>query len=347
MSPIWVRLERLSAVMERLTLGGLLKKLFLVVGLLAACYVVVPVLFGLGGTALVMIPAGDGGLSDVAAIAAAEEFCRRLEVAPVGRPWVRQNGTNLMDLLLDKRHERDVVYSEGRGDGISLAVECRSREVIWYSNRDVQRRVMKKFGISPNNMKPRNWPPFLPEQQAGTIINQLAGKIGLPGDMVFDRVNLDSKEGIWRGHWTRRTAGYPYEDSHVSIEIMAVDGEFIGYRTNYGGTPCPTVVKISREVALETAWQRAAALFDRELWDRNRHLYRVTSAELMIVHPNTLFSRLIPLWHSDDYRLAWVVHITLDGGEDELARMGHHHAMTYKIDAATGRVIGGQDGRCR
>jgi hypothetical protein len=130
---------------------------------------------------------------------------------------------------------------------------------------------------------------------------------------------------------------------------MAVNGEFLGYSKVYGGKPCPTKVKVSREEAVAKGWHRAASLFGSDIWKNNYKYYKLRKAELQIVHPNRIFGRLVPIWKSRDFRLAWVIDFGLaeEAGEEKLMELGFHHRMLYKIDAATGKVIGGSDGRCR
>jgi hypothetical protein len=331
------------------TLAKLLKRLLLVLGLLAACYIIMPVILAFVGATLMVLPTGNGGLGDGEAIAAAKAFCTRMDVTYTGEPWVMKKDLGLLFELLKNNREREVVFGGQRDHQIYVDVDCGTKEVRWYRNAELERRVMKKYGIPSDNRIPRHWPPFLPEEKARSIVLQVAGKIGLPADMVFDKMALDRDRGIWSGFWTRRTGGHPYEDDNASIEIMAVDGEFMGYRKVYGGKPCPTEVKISREEAIATGWRRAASLFDKDIWGNNHNYYKLRKAEMQIVHPNTIFGRLVPIWKSGDFRLAWVIDFELaeEAGEKKLMELGFHHRMVYKIDAATGKIIGGSDVRCR
>lgn len=289
-------------------------------------------------------------LTDAEAISTAINFCNRMGVPYPGEQRVRK-GTGL-ELLLRRLENKDACELDFGGERdiqICMEVDGGMQEVIWYTNWELERQVQKKFGISPDSRIPRHWPPFLSEQQARDIVFRLAARIGLPADVTFSGMALDKERGIWRGYWQRRWGGYPYEDDRVGIEIMAVNGEFRGFRKVYAGKPCPTEVKVSKAEALEKGWSRAASLFDRDTWEKNRNAYKVERAELQIVHPNVIFGWLGPIWKSHGSRLAWVIDLELrdEAGEDKLMELGFHHSMIYKIDAATGKVIGGSDGRCK
>jgi hypothetical protein len=346
---IFRKQSRKDALTEKWTLAKLLKRLLVVLGLLAACYIIVPVILAFVWAILMVLPTGNGCLPDGEAIAAAKAFCSRMDVPYTGEPWVMKKDLGLLIELLKNNREREVVFGGENDHQIYVDVDCGTKEVRSYNNPELERRVMKKYGIPSDNRIPRHWPPFLPEEKARSLVLQIAAQIGLPADMVFDKMALDSERGIWRGFWTRRTGGYPYEDDDARVEIMAVDGEFLGYSKVYGGKPCLTEVKISREEAIAKGWHRAASLFGSDIWKNNYKYYKLRKAELQIVYPNTIFGRLVPIWKSQDFRLAWVIDFRLadDAGEEKLMELGFHHRMLYRIDAVTGKIIGGDDGRCR
>ncbi len=61
---IFQKQRRKDAVTEKWTLAKLLKRLLLVLGLLAACYVIVPVILAFVGAVLMVLPTSNGGFPD-------------------------------------------------------------------------------------------------------------------------------------------------------------------------------------------------------------------------------------------------------------------------------------------
>jgi hypothetical protein len=142
---IFRKQSRKDEITEKWTLAKLLKRLLLVLGLLAACYIFVPVILAFVGAILMVLPTGNDGLSDREAIAAAKTFCSRMNVPYAGEPWVMKKDLGLLFELLKSERERGVMFGGENDHQIYVDVDCRTKEVRWYRNAELERQVMKKY----------------------------------------------------------------------------------------------------------------------------------------------------------------------------------------------------------
>jgi hypothetical protein len=204
--------------------------------------------------------------------------------------------------------------------------------------------MFRKYNIERDSRKPRKWPPFLPESRAKEIIFALADKIALPNDVELSKVQINDDDGTWNAAWIRKHNGYVYEENHVRISIMAVDGEFYSYVKRFQGKPCPTEVKVTKEEAIEKGWKKVSSYLDYVKLG-----YEVESAELKIVQPNAFLGFVIPMWKSKNSRLAWVINYAPKKPLDDNKRMesGYHDRFVIKIDAANKSFLSGVTGMYR
>lgn len=274
---------------------------------------------------------------DEEAIEAAISFCRKIGVKFSGKPWI------MMTHELSRQENssaKDVAFGErGNTNGI-IMVNCNDRNIIYYDNLELIRNIKKKYGISPKPSGLSNWPPFLTEDKARERMLIIAKSIGIPKDMVLDKMRLSEKGGKWLGYWSRKLNGFYYEDNKITTTIMAVDGELVFYRNRYYGKPCPTEVKVSKEEAIKEGWRHAERLLSLQKSNRSMESYNIKS-ELKIVQPNVSVDGGIVHRRSPESRLAWVINYSLKQrtGDDDLVH------ITMKIDAATKKFLGGEHTR--
>lgn len=151
--------------------------------------------------------------------------------------------------------------------------------------------------------------------------------------------------GAWIGHWKRVHNGYLYENDSLSVAIMAINGEFYSYAKHFLGKPCSTDVKIPKDRAIEVSRGKVSDLLRGDMAKKHLQDFVVTSSELKIIQPNTIFGFLTP-FHSTDSRLAWVVTYSLPSNDLKLAEeVNFSDKFVIKVDAATGKVIGGDFSR--
>ena len=266
---------------------------------------------------------------------------------------------NVLDFVLG-----NIVFNHNNGKKVIVGEELKedhylsindSKEVGYYSNRKIEKEVYKKYNISPDNRKPRNWPTLLTESKAKELAVYYANKIGLPKDVEFSQMYLNLQyNGTWDATWIRKLNGYPYEGDSCHVSIMAIDGELHSYNKRFSGKPCPTVVKVTKEEAIEKGWEKVTSIFNSEKSKKVKNEYDVTSSELMIVQPNVFLGRVIPnvFWKSKNSRLAWVIRYrlkaepTVNGYESKLYQFGHHGDFKIYVDAANKRILGGETEPC-
>jgi len=274
-------------------------------------------------------------LSDKEAIGLSVNFCSKMGIICSQEPWVLRTDHYFRVSDLEKK---EVVFG-ARGDfKIFMSVSCNNKEVDYFDNSELEQQVRIKYKIPNNTQVPHNWPLFLSETKAREKILTVANKIGLPKDAEFKAVGLDKENGQWSATWIRKYNGFHYENDHINIKIMAVDGEFYSYGKYYVGKPCPTEVKVSKEKAIEAG--------SREIW-RLRGImlqipnYEIASAEVKIVQPNTRMDKITGNL-STESRLAWVLVYELKSQHEADCPQ----RITIKIDAGTKEFLGGDFTRC-
>lgn len=258
----------------------------------------------------------------------------------------------LQNIVFRHNDGKKVIVGEELKEDHYLAISD-SREVAYYSNRKIEKEVFKKYNISPDNRKPRNWPTLLTENKAKELAVFYANKIGLPKDVEFSHMFLNlAYNGTWDATWIRKLNGYPYEGDSCNISIMAIDGELHSYNKRFTGKPCPTVVKVTKEDAIEKGWKKISSYVNTE---NIKNEFDITSSELKIIQPNVFLGMVISnvFWKSKSSRLAWVINYkmrseqTLEQNEQKRMQFHYHDHFTIYIDAASKKFLGGQTGMSR
>lgn len=271
----------------------------------------------------------------------------KLKVVSDGEPWVL---TSRREHLMWNKKIKEVVVGR-RGDfKLSADIDCSSTEVVALYRHDIVSKVFRKYNISRDNRKERNWPMLLSESKAKEIILSYANKIGLPKDVELSNIELDKQyNGTWTAYWKRKCNGFAYEDDSFFIAIMAIDGEFYSYGKFFLGKPCPTKVKVTKEEAIAKGWDKISKYFDSSKWEKLKNEYEVKSTELKIVQPNVFLGFVIPIWKSENSRLAWVINYApiIPPDDNKRIEIGYHDRFVIKIDAATKRFLGGETGAYR
>jgi hypothetical protein len=277
-------------------------------------------------------------VSDKEAIILAKAFCNKMGITYSLEPLISY--TSFDSPVINSR-VKEVDFGEYLSE-ITIYINCRNEEVVYYDNKKIKESVRKKYKIPILITEPRNWPPFLSENKAKEIILSIANKISLPADVELSKLSLDKDYGYWIGYWERKHNGFPYDMDSIRIKIMAVDGEFYEYKKRYFGEPCPTEVKVTREEAIQEGWRQVTRLFKKVDWNKYKDAYEIGLVELKIVQPNVLFGKLTPIG-STKSRLAWVVVYGLKDRLDEhkMKEVDYMLSMTIKIDAATKKFLGG------
>lgn len=278
--------------------------------------------------ALALLVFSLSGLSDKDAIEIAKRFYQKTGVRVTSESWVDSHW--LIELMTG---EKEVVLGERKRHFSILTLSTKTEEVASFTLLQWKEAAAEK----QNQVA-------LSESEAKETIIGLASKIGLPGDFELNTITLDKKDGLWGGIWKRKYHGYPFEKDMISIGIRKSDGEFFSYWKSSSGRPCPTDVVVTRENAQEIARNKVHSL----LADERAHLqdYVVSSPELKIVQPNAVFGRFFP-YHRAGSRLAWVVMYTVIDSKQDLTigNANFKEWFVIKIDAATGKVIGGRSAR--
>ena len=270
-------------------------------------------------------------ISQAEAIDKVKEFCNRLDLHCMGEPFI-ENYFPLGEIYSDRYlYDRRHCFSGGsyKPLGVYIAMNDKKavsegltkdpyikkpyiffivgklKEVELYINRaiyDLYR--FKKYSERHD---------FMPEEKAFRIFNPLAKKLEIPKDMVFDKMEKDKQYGTWNAYWLRKKDGYWYEGDAITISIMGTTGEFIAYTKTYRGTPIPTEVNISKEKALEIAWEKLRENSPRKVKERVKELYEIDGAELLIMQATIFKRRSIPVTFEGS-RLAWVIKYYFTGG---------------------------------
>lgn len=257
------------------------------------------------------------------AISKAEEFCKRFNLqcsSPSIEERFQIGGTTTylkIHNIWGSTYKPFGVYvsmyekslaSEGLRDPyLYVSIGGNSKEVEFYNNVAIyQFYNFKKYrGI--------DWPEFMPVEKAMSEFNSLARKLALPEDMVFENLEKDKNHGIWTAYWLRKKNGYWYEGDAITIEIMGVTGEFIGYTKTYRGVPCSTEVKVSKDQAIELAWKKMSKKVPRKIRDKVKDVYKIKKAELLIIQTNKLERSSVPVT-IEGSKLAWVIEYYFTGG---------------------------------
>lgn len=278
--------------------------------------------------ALALLALSFSGISDKEAIEIAKRFYQKTGVRVTSEPRVDSHW--LIELMTG---EKEVVVGERKRHFSILTLSTKTKEVASFTLlqwRKAEAEKQKQVTLS--------------ESEAKDTIIGLASRIGLPADFALKTITLGKKDGLWGGIWKRYYRGYPFEKDLVSIGIREGDGEFFSYWKSSLGRPCPTNVLVTREKALEIARNKVYSL----LADERSHLkdYVVSSPELKIVQPNAIFGWFSP-YHRANSRLAWVVMYTVIDSKQDLTigSANFKEWFVIKIDAATGKVIGGRSSR--
>jgi len=277
------------------------------------------------------------GVSDKEAIDIAKKFYQKTGVRVASEPWV--DSYRLIELVTGRK---EVVVGERGHFSLLTSVSTKAEEVVLFSNSILLPTMLKWKRAAAEKQKQ----VALSEAEAKEAILRLASRIGLPGDFELDSIRLDKEYGLWGGYWKRKYRGYPFENDSISIRIIAGDGEFYSYGKSFSGRPCPTEVAVTRENSMEVARKKVYSLLSDERAKKHLPDYVVSSPELKIVQPNVIFGWFSP-YHRANSRLAWVVVYTLSDSKYDLAIGDVNFAERFviKIDAATGKVIGGSSAR--
>lgn len=277
-------------------------------------------------------------VSDNEAIELAKAFCNKMGVKYSHEPWISDS---MYETLILNSKVKIVEFGQKGDSIISIFVNCRNKEVVYFSNRKITESVYDKYNISSIiTNEPRKFPPFLSESKAKEIIFSIAEKINLPSDAEFSKLSIDKNFGYWIGHWKRKYKGFFYDEdfNSITITIMAIDGEFYNYRKRFFGQPCPTNVKITREEAKKESWRQLNRIFSSKSWNEDKDIYEIKSDDLKIVQPNAFFGRFSPLY-STKSRLAWVVVYGFKKEPEEPTMLPER--ITVNIDAETKKFLGG------
>ncbi|TAN40850.1 MAG: hypothetical protein EPN25_06460 [Nitrospirae bacterium] len=185
-------------------------------------------------------------------------------------------------------------------------VGCESREVEHFDNFEAK----KKNATAVVSNKSLDYK---------SVIESLAKKIGIPSDMLFDKVDRDWRKDIWEGRFVRAKDEYRYEMDFVSIGVYPKTGELAKYNKVYFGQNCPTDVNIQKDKAMKTAESAFHKFIYGKIRERAHELYS-HDAKLLIIQPDRPTHGLsvgqidnLPLKERTS-RLAWVVRFYFTGG---------------------------------
>jgi hypothetical protein len=268
------------------------------------------------------------------------KFCKTIHVNIDGERWVLGKTYYRFNPL---NQIKEIVVGQRGSFKASANVSCKTKEVLQIVNHEIRKQVFNKYNISLDNRRIRSWPKLLSENKAKQIAFSYAQQIGLPSDVKFSHMSLDTAyTGAWIAHWIRMHNEYQYENDFLSINIMAIDGEFYSYGKHFRGSPCKTEVKVSKEDAIKVSQDKVNSLISDNQYKNNVTKYVATSSELIIVQPNAILGIFTP-FHDSSSRLAWVITYILPSTKDmNLAESANFvEKIVIKVDAASGRVIGG------
>lgn len=278
-------------------------------------------------------------VSDDNAIKIFKTFCNKIGIKREAEPWVLR--TYKDNIFFGNKLKQVVIGNKGSFKQ-TIEIACSNKDIVGCSDLEQRNRVFRKYNIKVNDPKGSSWPQFLSEDQASRTLLSFAAKIGLTKDVEHPEIILDRKNCEWIAKWKRSYNGFPYENDIIRLDIMAVDGSFYSYGKHFVGRPCPTEVKISEEQAIEIGRNKVLnTLVDAKAKKHIRD-YVVSSSQLKIIQPNAVFGFFTPYYRSKS-RLAWVVTYSLrDNNNLKLGEdVNFADRFVIKIDAATGKVIGG------
>lgn len=324
-------------------------------------------------------------ISEKEAISKVQEFCNNFDISCNGTPvvdrtfpiWFLSSKVKRYHPLHLFRDDTDAPYglcvrfkninTPNQKDmteyfvvgGQSKAVEMYANPLIYYD------QYHKHYS---HELKKINWPEFMQEEKARSLVKSVASKLSIPPDMVYDHIEMDKHQGTWSAIWLRNKDGYLYEGDAISVTLMGASGEFVGYTKTYRGTPCPTEVKIDRAQAVDIGWKEFEKVLSWRISPRAKEIYRAHPV-LMIVNLNQPDKRS-GLTEDDVSRLSWVVQYIFSGGivfeskirkkdkneltDEESQKIEQHISkkntiwremgeppklFEIRIDAATGQII--------
>lgn len=222
-------------------------------------------------------------------------------------------------------HDYPIRYEIGRWTGCSpngksvkfkendriiwgATMDCETKELIGFGNYQITSNYHKQYEEwvreipdYPESVH-KKWPPYLSEEKARKIFDELAIKLRVPADYKLQKIIDDKQEGLLRAEWVKQKNGFDYEMSGISISIVGFTGEFVGYGKNECVSDCKTDVKVSEEQAEKKARKALRGIIGNKAWKEIGDWYKVQSAELKIVQPKVFFG----LYTSRESRLAWV-----------------------------------------
>ena len=279
-------------------------------------------------------------LTDKEAIQIITSFSQKLGVSPLPHKLsVKSKG--FFEALILGIDTVPIVFSDNQRK--FALINQKKKEVISLHNPDVD-DVLRK--LAPGDRKP--WPPFLfqkdlsifiGETAAKTILLQHANRVGLPNDVGAPKFTLNKDYGVWSATWQRQHNGYFFEKDHISISIIAVDGQFYSYYKSFEGEPCKTEVKIKKAEAIQKGQEVLIKYITNELWEKNKDKFELVSAELKIVNRKSYLHNIFPFYKIPS-RLAWVVEFDVKRGQEmnTIAILNKDKSIVH-IDASTGKVI--------
>jgi len=277
-------------------------------------------------------------LKDAEAVQLSKKFCKLVNASVDSEPWVlssKKGSINSTDEV------KEVVVGPRGTFKLSIDIGCKDKQIKMFQNIGVRDYVFLKYHISRDNRKARQWPQALSENKAKELLFQKANLIGLPPDVKFKSIILDKQyNGVWIATWVRTLNSFPYENDFVSISIMAIDGELFSYNRFFSGEPCPTKVKVSENAAKEIAKRKIQSILSQ----KNALNYIVASTDLKIVQPNAFLGIFTPFSRHKS-RLAWVFRFNRYIGANNIAEGNLPDFIIIKVDAATGKVIGGKSAK--
>lgn len=278
------------------------------------------------------------------AIHRAKSFCARAGIHLKQEPYVQITmPTQLADYFVLTKVVRLV---SDNGDEESYSSYINNDKSFSYYNHTVIAKVSRNNNLSTSSTNNTIQPEFLPESKAKQVIFNIAKKVGVSDDFEFTGMHLNNKQAVWYGNWTRKYLGFDYEYDSIIIQIMAFSGELYSIIDTSIGTPCPIEIKVTKEEAITKGWLKISKYFDEDKWKKLKNEYEVKTAKLKIVQPNVFLGFVIPIWKSNESRLAWVVEYAPIKESDANKRLeiGYHDRFVIKIDASTKVFLGGITG---
>jgi hypothetical protein len=279
-------------------------------------------------------------ITDQEAIVKAEDFCRKIGMLCKGDPVVSTQPTSDVPGFIDSIDFNNAHLLEGQDAGytdyfgayavfedkdaidrdnipryVNLGFGRQSNDVERYSNPTVFYSLMRNNGIKKKSNFPRdqtNHPDFLPEEKAKKIFESVAEKIKLPSDMFFEKLSKNNEYGTWNAIWLRKKDGQRYEGDGVTMSIMGATGDFIKYEKTYRGSPCPTDVNISKDKAIDLAWNKLRWNVPLPIIGKMKEVYEI-NAVMLIVPVGKYWKDYFPI-KIEGSRLAWIINFRFTGG---------------------------------